>query len=322
MPNMQRASLPRLQYFAVVAREGSLSRAARVLGTTHSNLSMQMRALEEELGGSLLERQGRGLVLTAFGHEVRWYADEVSRLCLELAESRPQREHTRRTPLRVGVVAAIPKALVYRLLEPALALSTPALGFGPLIATQDTTERLVEQLALGHLHLVLADVPPPQGTTFRLFGHALGASKVSLYATRKLARAYRGSLPHSLEGAPLLLPARGTTLRTLIERWLAASGTRVVVEGEFADAGLLRAFGMNGHGIFPVRAALQAELADMHEVVSLGEIPDLSERYYAISVERRVRHPAVNALIESARRGLASGTVEPVRSSRRRPAAS
>lgn len=313
MWTMQRASLPRLSYFAAVAREGSLSKAARVLGTTHSNLSMQMRALEEELGGALLERQGRGLVLTALGHEVRWYADEFTRLSLEVDEIGKAHTRARRTPLRVGVVAAIPKALVYRLLEPALS----TVGFGPLIATQDTTPRLVEQLALGHLHLVLADVPPPQGATFRLFGHALGASRVSLYATRSLAAGYRGPLPQALEGAPLLLPARGTTLRTLIERWLGASGTRVVVEGEFADAGLMRAFGMNGRGIFPVRAALQAEVEDMADVVSLGEIPDLSERYYAISVERRVRHPAVSALIEAARRGLATGETAGLTAKRR-----
>lgn len=184
---MEQASLPRLQYFAAVAREGSLVRAARELGTTHSNLSMQMRALEEELGGDLFERRGRRLVLTALGNEIAWYAEEISRLARDASEVARGHERPRRTPLRVGIVGAIPKALAFRLLEPALATA----GFGPVVSRQDNHERLLEELATGRLHLVLADVPPQQGGTLRLFGHLLGASEILLYATPELAEKVR-----------------------------------------------------------------------------------------------------------------------------------
>lgn len=316
MVPMEQASLPRLHYFAVVAREGSLVRAARELGTTHSNLSMQMRALEEELGGDLFERRGRRLVLTALGNEIAWYAEEVSRLARDASEVARGHERPRRTPLRVGVVGSIPKALAFRLLEPAFTVS----GYGPVVARQDTQDRLLEELAVGRLHLVLADAAPQQGGTLRLFGHPLGSSELSLYGTPELAEKYQGDLPGALSGAPLLLPMRGTSLRRSIERWLGEHSVRVRVEGEFDDVGLMRVFGLRGRGLFPVRAAMAAEIEDIGGLVSLGPIPGVTERYFAISVERRVRHPAVNALIESARAklGLAGETSAAPISSRSR----
>jgi LysR family transcriptional activator of nhaA len=258
---------------------------------------MQMRALEEELGGDLFERRGRRLILTALGNEIAWYAEEVTRLARDASEVARGHERPRRTPLRVGVVGSIPKALAFRLLEPALTVE----GYGPIAARQDTQERLLEELAVGRLHLVLADTAPPQGGALRLFDHALGSSELSLYGTPDLAEKYRGDLPRALSGAPMLLPMRGTALRRSIERWLGEHGVRVRVEGEFDDVGLMRVFGLRGRGVFPVRAAMAAEIEDIGGVVCLGPIPGALERYFAISVERRVRHPAVNALIESAR---------------------
>lgn len=303
MRAVDQVSLPRLQYFAAVAREGSLVRAARVLGTTHSNLSMQMKTLEEELRGDLFERRGRRLVLTALGNEIAWYAEEMMRLARDASEVARGLERPRRVPLRVGVVGAIPKALAYRLLEPALSV----VGFGPLIARQDSFTRLLEELAVGRLHLVLADVPPTQGGSLRLFGHLLGESEILLYGTKALAAKYAGKLPLSLADAPLLLPMRGTALRSDIERWLGGHGVTVRVEGEFDDVSLMRVFGLRGRGIFPVRGAMAAEVEDMGAVVRLGAVPNSVERYYAISVERRVRHPAVNALIEGVRAKLGPG---------------
>lgn len=296
---MDNLSLRQLQLFAIIAREGSLVKAAKVLGVTHSNLSMQMKSLEESLGADVFERRGRQLVLTPLGTELTWYADELLRLGRDVQEVAKGHSRPRHAPLRVGVVGSIPKLLAYRLLEPALSVD----GFGPVAARQDTYEQLLEELAVGRLHLVVADIPPYQGGTMRLFGHLLGQSGIMLYGTRNLAKRYGKELPESLQDAPLLMPSRGTSLRRSLERWLTEQKVSVRVEGEFDDSGLMRIFGLQGRGIFPVRAALQAELEDIHDVVCLGELP-IQEQYFAISIERRVRHPAVNALIESARQKL------------------
>lgn len=298
-----RLNLNQLHYFAVIAREGSLVRAADALGVTHSNLSLQMKALEKSLGVELLERRGRRLALTPLGDEIAWYAEEVRRLGDDVREVARGQERARHRPLRVGIVGTIPKALAYRLLEPALVVE----GFGAAVVRQDSYERLLEGLAIGRLELVISDAPPRQGGPLRLSGHLLGTSAIHLHATPRIARRYGDRFPKGLAGAPILLPARGSSLRRSLERWLAENGLDVIVRGEFDDSGLLRVFGLRGHGVFPVRAALDAEQEDLSGVARLGKAAGVEERYYAISIERRVRHPAVTALVESARAQLRTG---------------
>lgn len=288
-------------YFWRIAREGSLTRAAEQLHLTHSTLSAQLRSLEEHLGGALFERRGRVLVLTPMGHDVAAYADDIFRLGNELVEVARGNTGTRRVELRVGVVGAIPKTVAHAILAPGLNMK----GFGPLVVRQEKLERLLEELAAGRLHLVLADGPPPEGAGVRVFGHLLGESRVLLFGARELAKTYRPGFPASLAGAPLLLPTGPSALRRLLERWLAERDIRPRVEGEFDDAALMRVFGVQGHGLFPVREALRAELEDVSDVEQVGVLDGVVERYWILSGERRVRHPAVTDILARGREGLA-----------------
>lgn len=299
-----------LYYFWVTAREGGLTKGAAQLRLTHSTLSTQLHALEQMLGAELFQRQGRVLVLTPFGVEVARYADDIFNAGSELLEMARGRTTKLRSVLRVGIVAALPKTLAYRLLQPALS----AIEQGPVMVRQDSYERLLDDLSLSRLHLVLTDQPPPEGQGARTFGHLLGETEIMIYGTRRLASRYRKTFPQSLADAPMLLPASGTSLRRLLERWLTEKGVHVQVTGEFDDAGMMRAFGANGHGLFPVRAALAAEVEDAHGAVPVGTVDGVRERYYAVSTERRARHPALVALLEGARQRLLS--TEP---HRRRP---
>jgi LysR family transcriptional activator of nhaA len=289
-----------LHYFWVTAREGGLTKGAAKLKLTHSTLSTQIHALEEFLGDELFQRQGRTLVLTPFGTEVARYADEIFRRGAELVEMARGRSTTLRSVLRVGVVGALPKTVAYRLLEPAVAASE----FGQIFVRQDGFEQLLDELALSRVHMVLSDVPPPEGLHFKAFGHLLGETEIVIYGTRALSRRYRDGFPQCLSGAPMLLPAPGTSLRRLLERWLTENQVHVQVAGEFDDAAMMRAFGVNGRGLFPVRAALAAEVEDGHGAVAIGTVEGVRERYYAISTERRARHPAMIALLASARERL------------------
>ncbi|MEP7125695.1 MAG: LysR family transcriptional regulator [Byssovorax sp.] len=286
-----------LLYFWTIVHEGSLTKAAARLRLTHSTLSVQVRALEEFLGGPLFERRGRSLIPTPLGIEVAAYADDIFRTGAELVDMARGRVAPRRAVLRVGVVSTIPKTVSYRLLEPALAVE----GFGPVSIRQDNFERLLEDLATSRIHLVLSDAPPPEGLKLRVYAHLLGETDVLFYGAGVLAKRYRKGFPGSLEGAPVLLPSPGTSLRRLLDPWFVQQRVRVNVEGEFDDAGTMRAFGVHGRGLFPVRAALKAELDELPAVQLVGHVEGVRERYYAISVERRVRHPAMAALIENAR---------------------
>jgi LysR family transcriptional activator of nhaA len=290
-----------LFYFWRIAREGSLSRAAEQLRLTHSTLSAQLRTLEEFLGAPLFERRGRRLVLTPLGEEAASYADDIFRLGSELVDVARGRTGERKQVLRVGVVSSMPKSVAYRLLQPAMA----ATGYGSLVARQDHLERLLDELAAARLHLVLSDTAPPESSTRRVYAHLLGESGILLYGTAALARKYRPNFPRSLDGAPFLLPTAPSSLRTSLDRWLVERELRVRISGELDDAGLMRVAGVHGQGLLPVRAALRAEVEDNHKMELVGTFDGLVERYYVVSLERRVRHPAVSALIEQARSSFA-----------------
>lgn len=289
-----------LFYFWRIAREGSLSRAAERLRLSHSTLSAQLRALEENLGGELFERRGRRLVLTPLGEQVASYAEDIFRLGNELVDAARGAVADRKLALRVGMIGALPKTVAYRLLLPAL--RTP--GYGPVFVRQAAFEILLDELAAGRLHAVLSDAAPAEASTHRVFAHLLGESGVLLYGTKELARRYRPKFPSSLAGAPMLLPAAPSSLRRQIDRYLVERGVRVKIEGELDDAGMMRVLGAHGHGLFPVREALRAEVEESHDVEMVGVLEGAVERYYVVSTERRLRHPAVTALVEQARREL------------------
>lgn len=292
-----------LFYFWRIAREGGLSRAAEQLGVTHSTLSAQLGQLENTLGGALFERRGRVLVLTPFGEEAAAYADDIFRLGGELLELARGRSLERRTALRVGVVGSIPKSLAYDLLEPGIA--TP--GHSLLVARQDNYARLLEELASGRLHMVLSDMPPPEASSQRVYSHLLGESGILIYGTPELAKRYRRGFPRSLEGAPLLVPAAPSSLRLQLDRWFTERALHLQIEGEFDDAGLMRIAGARGRGLFPVREALRAEVEESLDVTLVGRFEGIVERYYVVTGQRKVRHPAVSRLIETAREELGQG---------------
>ncbi|MEZ4363984.1 MAG: LysR family transcriptional regulator [Kofleriaceae bacterium] len=288
-----------LYYFWVIAREGGLAKGAAELRLSHSTLSVQLKALETALGERLFERRGRGLVLTPFGRDVQQYAGEIFRLGAELLDFSAGRAPAARR-FEVGVVGAIPKTIASRLLAAALAHDAT----GTVRIRQDSLERLLQELSLGRLHVVLSDALPVAGSAPKLHAHALGSSELLLYGSAALARRYRRGFPASLEGAPMLMPGPEATLRRSLERWLAGQGLRVKIVGEVDDAGALRALGAAGLGLFPVRAALRGEVEEGFGAREVARLTGLRESYFAISLERRVRHPGVAALIEVARQRL------------------
>jgi LysR family transcriptional regulator, transcriptional activator of nhaA len=289
-----------LLYFWVVAKEGSIARASAELRLAQPTISGQIRALEESLGEQLFERKGRGLVLTERGRIVFRFADEIFRLGRELTETLrglPGRHVTRFT---VGVADVVPKLIAHRLLEPALAISPPV----RLICYEDTPERLLAELSMHHLDLVLSDAPLGQKAKVRAYNHLLGECGVTLFGAPSLASTYQRGFPESLDGAPLLFPTEGTTLRRSLDQWCEAQGIRPAVVAEFQDSALLNVFGQRGAGLFPAPSAIEKEVATQYEVRVVGRIDAIREHFFAISVERKIRNPAAIAISEAARRDL------------------
>ena len=289
-----------LRYFWAVAREGGVTRASERLNLTPQTISGQLSLLEKHLGVELFIRVGRNLELTETGRLVLSYADEIFSLGGELEEAIHQLPEGRPRLFRVGVVDVLPKSIARRILKPALQMPEPV----RMICRETSLDTLLAELAVHRLDLVLADRPIPSTVSTRGFSHKLGECAISFFATEKLDKQLKGDFPRCLDGAPLLLPSSGTQLRSGIDRWLDKHRIHPRVIAEFDDSALMKAFGQEGAGIFIAPAVIEAEVEWQYQVTAIGQTDEVKERFYAISVERRVTHPVVAAVMEAARESL------------------
>jgi LysR family transcriptional regulator, transcriptional activator of nhaA len=288
-----------LLYFWTVARAGSIARAAEELRLAQPTISNQLKTLEASLGVKLLERQGRRLVLTDAGRMVERYADDIFRTGRELQQAVKGLPTGQRLRLVAGVADVIPKRMAALLLQPAVD-AHPDLT---LVCREGPLPQLLAGLALHEIDVVLADVPAPDDVKVKAFDHRLGDCGTSFFAAPALAHLRKG-FPRSLDGAPALLPSRGTALRRGLEVWFGAIGARPVMAGEFDDSALMKAFGARGMGVFPAARVLEEEIRSQYGVQVIGRADEVRETFYAITVERRLRHPAVVAVAEAARDAL------------------
>ena len=290
-----------LLYFWVVAKEGSLARASQELRLAHPTISGQIHRLEEALGERLFTRKGRNLVLTEVGRVAFRYADEIFSLGREFLDTVKGRASGRPLRLVVGVSDVLPKAMVYRMLEPAFRLTEPV----RVICREDrSTEAFLGDLAVHAVDVVLADAPAGPGTAIRAFNHLLGESGTTFFAAPQLARSCRRRFPRSLDGVPFLLPGGNSMLRRLLEQWFTSQDIQPQVVGELDDPALAQVLGEAGLGVFAVPRVVEEDVQQRYKVQLVGRAEALQQHFYAISVERKISHPAVIAICEEARRHL------------------
>jgi len=289
-----------LLYFWMVAKRGSIAKACEALRLAQPTISGQLRSLEESLGEKLFVRQGRRLVLTDAGQTVYRYADEIFALGSELMDVLKGRPRNRPLPLIVGVSDLIPKLIAYRILEPALSLK----GGVQIECYEDTPEKLLLSLSAHELDLVLTDAPAYSAVRVRVFNHLLGSSAVGLFASPPLANFYRKNFPDSLTGAPFLLPMKNSAFRQVLDQWFEAHSVRPRILGEFQDTALLTTFGQTGAGIFAAPLAIEREVRKRYRVSRLGDLGMQVTEYYAISAERKIKHPAATVIAEVAKHRL------------------
>lgn len=289
-----------LLYFWTVARLGSIARATEELHLTQPAISAQLRTLERSLGEKLFVKSGRHLVLTDVGRLVFRYADEIFTTGRELQETLAGRPSGRPARFTVGVADAMPKLVTWRLLEPALHGPEPV----RLVLREDKPERLLADLAIHELDLVLADAPVPPLVKVRAHSHLLGECGVTIFGPPALARAHRRRFPRSLDGAPFVLPADTSVLRRSLDQWFDAEGVRPLVVAEIEDSALIKVFGQGGLGLFAAPSVVEREVRREYGASVVGRIEAIRERFYAISVERRITHPAVLAITHAARHDI------------------
>lgn len=289
-----------LLYFWTVAQVGSIARAAEQLHLARPTVSTQLKQLEKSLGDQLFEQVGKRLVLTDFGELVFRYADEIFTTGNELQEALRGNLPSRPSKFVVGIPDVLPKLITFRLLRPALEMQDTV----HLVCNEGKIDDLLADLAVHRLDLVLADAPVSPTVNVKAFNHLLGDCGVTVLATPEVARKYRKGFPRSLNGAPMLLPAEKTSVRRSLDQWFQLNDIHPQIIAEFEDSALLKVFGQSGLGLFPAPMAIEKEIKQQYRVASVGRLDEVRERFYAISVERRLRHPAVVAISEAAKERL------------------
>lgn len=289
-----------LHYFWVVAKTGSIVRACEQLNLTPQTISGQISLLEQTYGIELFRRVGRQLELTEAGRQTLPYAEQMFQLGGELEAMLRAQPNEQQILFRVGVADVVPKSIVYRLIAPTMELSEPL----RITCREDKLERLLADLAIQRLDLVISDSPMPSHLDIKGYSQKLGECGISFFATRALAEDYGKDFPHSLQGAPLLIPGQETVVRSRLLRWLAEQQIQPRIVGEFDDSALMQAFGQSGSGIFIGPSVIADEVKRQYGVELIGQTDAVTESFYAISVERKVKHPGIVAITEGARREL------------------
>lgn len=289
-----------LHYFWTVAHEGSIAKASQKLNITPQTISGQLSLLEQRIGNALFEKAGRGLTLSETGRLVLGYADEIFDLGRELSDVLRGAPAAGTSEFIVSSASALPKTMVYKIIEPALHLSHDI----SLTCKEGPVESILAELAIHKVDMVLSDTPLSGNLNIKAYNHYLGESPLTVFACTQSARGYRKNFPDSLNGAPLLMPTAQYALRNDLDQWLRENNIFPVIRGQFDDSALIKSFGQSGLGLFFMPSVIKEEVCSSFNVKAVGEIDTVTQKFYAISAERKVKHPAVAAICEHAHKSL------------------
>jgi LysR family transcriptional activator of nhaA len=289
-----------LYYFWLTVKTGTVAAAAESLHLARPTVASQIKELEKSFGQKLFRKQGRGLVLTEFGSEVHQYAEEIFSIGHELREFVKLGHTGTRKRFVVGLPDVVPKHVAFELLKPALHMPERP----RTICYEGKLDQLLADLALHKLDLIISDAPAPTTMEFKVYNHKLGECGLTMLATPALARKYRKGFPHSLTDAPLLLPTDHTAVRRSLDLWMDEKEIFPEIVAEFEDSALLKVFGQAGEGLFPIPTAIEPLVKKQYNVHVVGRIPDVRDKFYAISAEKRVQHEATLTVVRQARNQL------------------
>lgn len=297
-----------LHYFWVVAKQGGVARASEILHLTPQTISGQINLLEDNLGQALFARSGRNLELTETGRFALSYADEIFSLGSQLEENLRNQTADRPLLFKVGIADVVPKTIAYRLISPVLEMPDST----RIQCRENNLETLLAELALHRVDMVIADGPIPSGIDVRGFNHPLGECGIGFFGKPKPYRDLATDFPHSLGGAPLLIPSDINRVHDRLLGWLEGMRIYPRIVGEFDDSALMKVFGQAGDGIFIAPTAIADEVESHYGVVQIGQTDAVREQFFAISVEKRISHPAVSTITEAAQQWLKQNQTGPM----------
>lgn len=297
---MKQLNFHHLQYFHAVAKEGSVTRAAELMNVTPQTVSGQIATFEDYIGAPLFKREGKRLEPNRLGQIALRYADDIFNLGNELSRTLATQDVGQVANFNVGIVDAIPKVMVFDMLNHCFDLDKRFV----LECHEGDLSSLLADLSINKLDLIISDHPLPVGVSVRAVNHYLGQSGVTFFTAKDQSEEYQQDFPNSLHKSPFLMPSRNSAQFQNLISWFAQSKITPIIVAEVDDSALLKFFGQAGRGIFCVSSAVEQDVLAQFDVAVIGRVDSISDRYYGILPDRKIKHPAVDSVLETAEKLL------------------
>ncbi|MGJ8691424.1 MAG: transcriptional activator NhaR [Thalassotalea sp.] len=305
---MAKLNYHHLQYFQAIATHGSIAKASCMIHITPQTLSAQLSILEEQLGYNLFDRKGKRLILNEMGHITLGYAQEIFSLGDELLNSLKNHSTNFTSKFSIGVTDVIAKVFSFNFLKVIYTMDDSI----KLVCKETNLEVLLGELATNKLDAVLSDTPLPIGSPLKAYSHLVGKCGLSFFASKDLAEKLQNNFPQSLDGVPFFTAGDGSNQRLSVLTWFEQIDISPVVIGEFDDSALATYFGKAGYGVFCAPTIIDKHIIEQFEVTLIGQTDDITEHYYLISPERKVKHPAVHHLLEEGKKLFKSNVLQEI----------
>ncbi len=295
---MAKLNYRHLQYFHAIATHGSIAKASSVIHITPQTLSAQLSLLEDQLGYKLFERKGKRLILNDMGHITLSYAQEIFSLGDELLHSLKNHSTDFAFRFSIGVTDVIAKVFSFNFLKTIYDMDDSI----KLVCKESSLEVLLGELATNKLDAVLSDTSLPVGSPLKAYSHLIGKCGLSFFAHKDLADILTDNFPQSLDNRPFFIAGEGSNQRLSVLSWFEQINISPLIIGEFDDSVLTKYFGQAGYGVFCAPTIIDEHVIEQFGVKLIGRTTDITEHYYLISPERKVKHPAVHHLIEEGKK--------------------
>ncbi len=287
-----------LYYFYVTAREGTIVKAAEHMHITPQTVSGQISAFEDYLGIALFERKGKRLVLNEAGKMAYSYAEDIFSLGSELQHALNNEQHGRQFTFAVGITDVLPKVFAFDLLKSCFDMDETL----RLVCHEGDIDSLLVDLALNRIDLILSDRPLMPGARIKAYSHSLGESGITFFtANKRSARQLAAEFPNSLDQQNFLISGEKSTLKINLMSWFDELQITPNIVAEFDDSALTKLFGQAGYGIFCTPSTIEEDVQRQYNVAVIGRTHEIKEQFYAISPERKLKHPGVRHLFSHAK---------------------
>lgn len=299
---MKQLNYNHLYYFYLIAKEGSIAKACKILHLTPQTISGQLATLEDYLGLKLFERSGKKLVLNEHGKKVFSYAEDIFNLGHELLQSLGPNQLNQKMTFTVGITDVIPKVFCYDFLKPVFDSDLPI----KLVCREGELDHLLAELALNKLDVILSDCPIPPGRKVKAYSHKAIDSGLTFYIANNQSHLISGDFPQNLNQQKLLIPGEQSSLRLSLLSWLKDNDLHPEIVAEFDDSALTKLFGQAGYGIFCTPSMVENHVLKTYQVQVIGRTEEIKEQLYLITADRKFKHPALVAIKEKHDKSLLS----------------